>query len=99
MIDVSVTNESIILEPIPKKEDFKNLFHKTVATKVPTTFLALILIQSNLNFYTKFYLEFKVYAIGTICTPFYATIVMTYFEEIFIYTILAGKTYIPSIQR
>ena len=91
MTDISVTNESIP-GTYSKKKDFKSLFHKTVETKVLTTFLVLVFILCNFIFNTKFYLQFKVCALGTICAPFYANIFMAYFEQKFTYLTLAGET-------
>ena len=65
---------------------------KTVATKVLTTFLALILTLNNFIFSSKLYLQIKCCAMGTICAPAYANIFMTYFEEKFIYPLIDAKT-------
>ena len=62
--------------------------HKTVATKVLTTFLALILALNNFIFISKFYLQIKGCSMGTICAPAYANIFMAHFEEEFIYPLI-----------
>ena len=43
--------------------------HKTVPTKVITTFLALILTLNNFIFNSKFHLQLKGCAMGAICAP------------------------------
>ena len=65
---------------------------KTVATKVMTTFLVLILTLSNLIFNSKFYLQIKGCTMGTICTPTYANIFMSEFEEKYIYPLIKNKS-------
>ena len=65
---------------------------KTVAIKVLTTFLALILTLNNFIFNSKLYLQIKGCAMGTICAPAYANIFMAYFEEKFIYPLIDAKT-------
>ena len=62
--------------------------HKTVPTKVTTTFLALILTLNNSIFNSKSYLQIKGCTMGTICAPPYANIFMAYFEEKFIYPLI-----------
>ena len=66
--------------------------HKTVPTKVITTFLALILTLNNFIFNSKFYLQIKGCAMATICAQPYANIFMTYFEEKFIYPLIRNAT-------
>ena len=66
--------------------------HKTVPTKVITTFLALILTLNNFMFNSKFYLQIKECAMGTICAPPYANIFMAYFKEKFIYPLIRNAT-------
>ena len=56
------------------------------------TFLALILTLNNFVFNWKFYLHIKGCALGTICAHTYANIFIAYFEQTFIYPILAEKT-------
>ena len=72
---------------------------KTVATKVLTTFLALILTLNNFIFKSKLHLQIKGCAMGTICAPAYANILMAYFEGKFIYPLIDAKTllYLPFI--
>ena len=55
--------------------------HKTVPTKVITTFLALILTLNNFIFNSKFYLQIKGCSLGTICAPPYENIFMVYLKE------------------
>ena len=55
--------------------------HKTVPTKVTTTFLALILTLNNSIFNSKFYLQIKGCSMGTIWAPLYENIFMVYFKE------------------
>ena len=52
---------------------------KTVATKVLTTFLALILTLNNFISNCKLYLQIKGCAMGTICAPAYGNIFIAYF--------------------
>ena len=59
-------NESIAA--VKRKHD--NYTKKTVATKVITTFLALILTLNSFIFISKFYLQIKGCAMGTICIPY-----------------------------
>ena len=77
---------------IPNNEDIAalkrkhdNCTKKTVATKVITTFLALILTLINFIFNSKFYFQIKSWAMGTICAPNYANTFMSEFEERYIY--------------
>ena len=74
------------------KRAYDKYQQKTVATKVLTTFLALILTLNNFIFNSKLYLQIKGRAMGTICTPAYANIFMAYFEEKFIYPLTYAKT-------
>ena len=67
-------------------------YQKTVATKVLTTFLALILTLNNFIFNSKLYLQIKGCAMGTIFSTNYANIFMAYFEEKFIYPLIDAKT-------
>ena len=52
-----------------EKESFDKHTSKNVATKVITTFLALILTLNNFMFNYKYYLQIKGCAMGTICAP------------------------------
>ena len=65
---------------------------KTVASKVLTTFLALILTLNNFIFNSKLYLQIKGCAMDTICAPAYTNIFMAYFEDKFIYPLIDAKT-------
>ena len=93
-IDVKSLYTSI---PNPKgiaavKKAHERYQHKTVPTKVITTFLALILTLNNFIFNSKFYLQIKGCAMGTICVPPYANIFMAYFKEKFIYPLIRNAT-------
>ena len=46
-----------------------------------TTFLAFILTLNNFMFISKFYLQIKDCAMGTICATAYANIFMAEFEQ------------------
>ena len=74
------------------KRTYDKYQQKTVATKVLTTFLALILTLNNFIFNSKLYLQIKGCAMDTICAPGYANIFMAYFEEKFIYPLTDAKT-------
>ena len=74
------------------KRAYDKYQQKTVATKVLTTFLALILTLNNFIFNCILYLQIKACAMGTICAPAYANIFMAYFEEKFIYPLIDAKT-------
>ena len=65
---------------------------KTVATKVQTTFFALVLTLNNFIFNSELYLQIKDCAMDTICAPAYANTFMAYFEEKFIYPLIDTKT-------
>ena len=64
------------------KKKYDRYSKKTMPTKITTTFLAVIL---TLIFNSKFYLQIKGVAMGTICVPSYANIFMSEFEEKYIY--------------
>ena len=74
------------------KRAYDKYQQKTVANKVLTTFLALILTLNNFIFNSKLYLQIKGCAMGTICALAYANIFMEYFEEKFIYPLIDAKT-------
>ena len=74
---------------VQRKQD--NYTKKTVATKVITTFLALILTLNNFIFNSKFYLQIKGCAMGTICTPTHANIFMREIEEKY-YPLIQNKS-------
>ena len=63
------------------KKRYDNYIHKTIPSKIITTFLALILTLNNFVFNSKFYLQIKGCAMGTICAPAYANIFMTEFKQ------------------
>ena len=63
------------------KKRYDSYIHKTIPTKIITTFLALILTLNNFVFNSKFYLQIKGCAMGTICAPAYANIFMTEFKQ------------------
>ena len=68
----------------------KKKYHYTkmiIPTKIITTFLALILTLNNFIFNSKFYLQIKGCAMGTICTPSCAIIFMSEFKNIYISTL------------
>ena len=65
-----------------------------MATKVITTFLALILTLNNLIFNSRNYLQTKGCAMGTICAPSYANIFMDHFEKKLIYPFIKGLSLI-----
>ena len=75
---------------VKRKHD--NFTQKTVATKVMTTFLALILTLNNFTFNSKFYLQIKGCAMGTICSTAYANILVSEFEERYIYPLIKNKS-------
>ena len=81
------------------KNGYNNYPKKPIATKVITTFLALILTLNNFIFNCKHYLQIKGCAMGTICAPAYADIFMVSFESKFIYPYLKEKviTFLPFI--
>ena len=76
------------------KKSFDEFPRKTVATKVITTFLALILTLNNFVFNCKNYLQTKGCAMGTICAPSYANIFMDHFVKKYIYPFLHGLSLI-----
>ena len=76
------------------KKKYDHYPNKTIPTKIITTFLALILTLNNFIFNSKFYLQTKGCAMGTICTPSYANIFMSEFEEKHIYPLIKNKSVI-----
>ena len=74
------------------KRAYDKYQQKTVATKVRTTFLALILTLNNFIFNSKLYLQIKGCAMDTTCAPAYSNIFMAYFEEKFIHPLTDAKT-------
>ena len=73
-------------------QENKHYPNKTISTKIIATFLALILTLKNFIFNSKFYLQIKGCAIGTICTPSYANIFMSEFEENHMYLLIKNKS-------
>ena len=63
------------------KRAYDKYQQKTVATKVLTTFLALILTLNNIIFNSELYSQIKGCAMGTICAPAYANIFMAYLKK------------------
>ena len=63
------------------KTSLDNFTGKTIATKVMTTFLSLILTLSSFVFYCKNYIQIKSCVIGNICAPSYDNIFMDHFER------------------
>ena len=74
------------------KQKHDNYTKKTAATKVITTFLALILTLNNFIFNSKFYFQIKGCAMGTICAPTYTNMFMSEFEERYIYPLIKNKS-------
>ena len=79
------------------KTSFENFPRRTVATKVITTFLSLILALINFVFNCKNYLQIKGCAVGTSYSPAYANIFMDHFVRKYIYPCLEGLS--PSYFR
>ena len=65
-------HENKTIAAVKRKHD--NYTKKTVAKKVITTFLSLILTLKNFIFNSKFYSHIKGCAMGTICPTAYANI-------------------------
>ena len=76
------------------KNKYDHFPNKTIPTKIITTFLALILTLNNFIFNSKFYLQIKGCAMGTICAPSYLNIFMSEFEEKHIYSLIKNKSVI-----
>ena len=85
----SIPNNKGIASVKKKHDHFPN---KTIPTKIITTFLALILTLNNFIFNSKFYLQIKGCAMGTICTPSYENIFMLEFEEKHIYSLIKNRS-------
>ena len=88
----------LLYTSIPNSEGIKavkisheNFTKKTIATKVTTTFLALILTLNNFIFNSKHFLQTKGCAMGTICAPFYANFFMDHFERKYRYPLIERK--------
>ena len=73
------------------KKRCDSYIHKTIPIKIIITFPALILTLNNFVFNSKFYLQIKGCAMGTICAPAYANIFMAEFEQKYVYPLIKGK--------
>ena len=82
----SIPNNEVIASV---KKKYERYLKKTIPTKIIITFLALILTLNS-----KFYLQIKGCAMGTICAASYANIFMSEFEEKYIYPIIKNKSVI-----
>ena len=69
------------------KKRYDSYIHKIIAT-----FLALILTLNNFVFNSKFYLQIKDCAMGTICAPAYVNIFMAEFEQKYVYSLIKDKS-------
>ena len=67
-----------------------NFTNKTIATKVKTTFLALILTLNKFLFNSKNFLQTKGCAMGTIYAQSYANTFMEHLELKYIYPFIEG---------
>ena len=74
------------------KKRYDSYIHKTIPTKIITTFLALILTLNNFVFNSKFYLQIKGCAMGIICAPAYPNIFMAEFEQKYVYPLIKDKS-------
>ena len=74
------------------REAYDNHPNNTVATKVITTFLSLILTLNKFVFNSINYLQIMGYAMGTICAPAHANIFMAQFEKQYIYPYIKNKS-------
>ena len=72
------------------KTSLENFPRRTVATKVITTFLSLILTLNKFVFNCKNYFQIKGCAMGIFFAPAYANIFMDHFERKYIYPFLEG---------
>ena len=63
------------------KKRYDSYIHKTIPTKIITTFLALVLTLNNFALNLKFYLRIKGCAIGTICAPANASAFMAEIKQ------------------
>ena len=70
------------------KTSLENFPTRTVATKVITTFVSLILTSNTFVFDCKNYLQVKDCAMWTICATVYAKIFIDHFERKYIYPFL-----------
>ena len=76
------------------KKKYDHYPEKTIPTKITTIFLALILTLNNFIFNSRFYLQIKSYAMGTICALSYANIFLSEFEEKHIYPLIKSNSVI-----
>ena len=74
------------------KKRYDNYIHRTLPTKIITTFLAVILRLNNFVFNSKFYIQIKNCLMGTIGAPTYANIFMAEFEQKYIYLLIKDKS-------
>ena len=74
------------------KKRYNSYIHKIIPTKIIATLLALILTLNKFVFNSKFYLQIKGCAMGTICAPVYANIFMAEFEQKYIYPLIKDKS-------
>ena len=83
------------------KKKYDHYTRKTIRTKIKATFPAHKLILKNFLFKSKFNLQIKSCAMGTICVPSYADIFMSEFEERYIYPLFKNKSviYLPYIDK
>ena len=95
-------DEKLVYTSIPNCESIKvvklshkNFKKKKIATKVITTFSTLILTLKNFILNSKYFLQIKGCAMGTIYAPSYANtnIFIDYFEWKHIYLLIEGKPY------
>ena len=83
-----ISNEGIAAT----KKRCENCIHKTLPTKIITTFLLLILTSNNFVFSSNIYLQIKGCTMGTIYAPTYANIFMVEFEQKYIYPLIKDKS-------
>ena len=74
------------------KKRYNSYIHKTIPIKIIITFPALILTLNNFVFNSKFYLQIKGCAMGTICAPAYANIFMAEFEQNYVHPLIKDKS-------
>ena len=74
------------------KGKYGNYPKKTLATKLITTFLTLVLTLSKNVFSSKFYLQIKGCSKRTVCGPKYANIFMSEFRERYVHPLIKSKS-------